>query len=472
MPVDSCQQFEFGPFCLDGRERLLLMEGTAIPLNGRTLDTLFALVRRGGHVVHKDELLREVWAGADIEENNLAQCISALRKVLHRKANASHYIETIPGRGYRFAARVRSFRGEDTELPEHSRSACEQAFTHVVSIDHRTPDAQVTSLAKRRMSGDPPSVESQRNYLIGRYLWNRMTERGLLKAIAFFERALSSDDKCSLGYVGIADACIRLGDLSLRPPSDTFGRAMVAAHRALAIRETPEAHASLALLRMYAYWDAPGAAREFERALELNPGYPTVHQWYGWFLLTVGRIAEAETALRIANDLDPISLMIRVMLGLCARAGGRLDEAAASFQSIIELDETFAPAHYCMALVEAQRDNRAQSERAFRCAQRLDPASPLIKSALAHYLARWGRVEESLKLRAQVARNHADGFECPYQMALIEGALGRTDEAFRWLQTASAQMSPYLLWMKTDAMLDPLRADSRLQSICDAVHFY
>jgi len=99
--------YEFGPFRLDPVKRRLLRDGEPVPLTPKAFDTLLALVRQSGKTVEKDDLMRRVWPGAVVEENNLNQNITALRRSLGDSRHESQYIATIPGLGYRFVADVR-----------------------------------------------------------------------------------------------------------------------------------------------------------------------------------------------------------------------------------------------------------------------------------------------------------------------------------------------------------------------------
>lgn len=98
--------YEFGPFRLDPARRLLSRQGEAIPLTSKVLDTLLVLVENRGRVVAKEELMKAVWPDTFVEEGNLTQNISTLRKVLGESPIEHAYIETIPKRGYRFVASV------------------------------------------------------------------------------------------------------------------------------------------------------------------------------------------------------------------------------------------------------------------------------------------------------------------------------------------------------------------------------
>lgn len=108
--------YEFGPFRLDLEERLLSREGKPVQLTPKAFDTLLALLENSGKVLEKEEMMRQVWPDTFVEEANLAVNISLLRKALGNREDGGHYIETLPRRGYRFAARVREVTEEQPEM--------------------------------------------------------------------------------------------------------------------------------------------------------------------------------------------------------------------------------------------------------------------------------------------------------------------------------------------------------------------
>ncbi len=112
----SCQ-YEFGVFRLDPVKRVLLKNGERIALTGKSIDTLLALVERPAQTIAKSELMEAVWGSSAVEENNLNQCISAIRRALGEQRGQYNFILTVSGVGYRFVAEVRSVEVE-TPLPE------------------------------------------------------------------------------------------------------------------------------------------------------------------------------------------------------------------------------------------------------------------------------------------------------------------------------------------------------------------
>src|SRR4029450_10902835 len=113
MSAPAPSSYAFGPFRLDPAEKVLLREGNPVSLTPKTFETLTALLERHGHVVTKEDLLRTVWPDTFVEENNLAQHISTLRRVLGEDDAGRQFIETVPKRGYRFVGLVTRQTGAD-----------------------------------------------------------------------------------------------------------------------------------------------------------------------------------------------------------------------------------------------------------------------------------------------------------------------------------------------------------------------
>lgn len=124
--------YAFGDFLVDPLKRLLTRaDGEHISLTPKVFDTLLYLVENSGKVIPKDELMREIWSDTVVEENNLSQNISVLRRVLGERRGEHRFIATVPGRGFKFVADVRAFRPTDVreeavradELPDSTDTA-------------------------------------------------------------------------------------------------------------------------------------------------------------------------------------------------------------------------------------------------------------------------------------------------------------------------------------------------------------
>jgi TolB-like protein/DNA-binding winged helix-turn-helix (wHTH) protein/Flp pilus assembly protein TadD len=167
-PADRTS-YEFGPFRFDATERLLYRGSDVVPLTPKVADTLLVLLSRQGTVVEKSELLRLVWPDTNVEEGGLARNISMLRKALEDEADGCRYIETIPKRGYRFAAQ--SDPGAPPVSGHHPRRRVTVALLVAAAILiaaalylaflRKTPErlgarpAVIAVLPLKNLSGDP-----------------------------------------------------------------------------------------------------------------------------------------------------------------------------------------------------------------------------------------------------------------------------------------------------------------------------
>src|SRR6266853_1682236 len=114
--------YEFGPFRLDLSERQLFRDGKPVSLTPKAFETLVMLVMKRGHIVEKDDLLKEVWNDTFVEEANISRHVWTLRKTLGENENGQSYIETVPKRGYRFLANVQEAGNGRDQLVVERRS--------------------------------------------------------------------------------------------------------------------------------------------------------------------------------------------------------------------------------------------------------------------------------------------------------------------------------------------------------------
>src|SRR5262249_973554 len=148
------------------------------------------------------------------------------------------------------------------------------------------------------------------------------------KSIELYNQAIETDPGYALAYSGLADVYNVVSSYLVLSPKEAFPRAKTAAMKAVALDDTlAEAHTALAAVKTLFEWDWPGAEREYRRAIELNPGYPTAHYFYGYmYLLSMGRFEEAIAEMKRAIELDPFSAIVHANLGAVYNLAGRYDE--------------------------------------------------------------------------------------------------------------------------------------------------
>jgi tetratricopeptide (TPR) repeat protein len=131
--------------------------------------------------------------------------------------------------------------------------------------------------------------EAYEAYLKGRYYWNKRTPEGVKKGAEFFQQAIEVDATYAAAYAGLADSAGIAGWWGFVPPEQGCARAKGAARKSLEIEETAEAHASLGWAIIHYDFDTLSAEKEFQCAIELDPRYPSAHQWYAHLLAYMSR---------------------------------------------------------------------------------------------------------------------------------------------------------------------------------------
>ena len=303
-------------------------------------------------------------------------------------------------------------------------------------------------------------------YLKGRYFWNKRTADGLKKAIDYFNQAIEKDPNYAQAYTGLADSYALLGDweYGVLAPKEAFPRAKAAATKALELDSTlGEAHTSLAFSLDLFDWDWGSAEKEFRRAIELNPGYATAHQWYAWHLIVLGRNGEAIAEMRKAQNLDPLSLIISADMADALLITRRYDESIQQSRKTIDMDPNFAVAHYQLGQAFVQRHMYNEAIAELQKAIEFSGGNPTCTSNLAYAYAVSGRRKEAVKILNELKKRSNHGFSNASEIALIYTGLDEKDQAMAWLERAyEERFNPSILQRPA---FDPLRSDPRFQDL-------
>jgi TolB-like protein/DNA-binding winged helix-turn-helix (wHTH) protein/Flp pilus assembly protein TadD len=631
--------FEFGSFRLNPAERLLLRDQASVHLPPKAFDALLVLVQNRGHLLEKDELLRKVWPDTFVEESNLAQHISVLRKALQDGEDGSRYIETVPTRGYRFIAEVRELGGITPDTTVLSRATPSQQPSPGVSKTgvrerirprHRFPsptyalaalalllavliftlpvwkrlhtagphpiqslavlplqnlsadpaqeyfadgmtEALITDLAKipglkvisrtsimqykdshKKLpqiaqelavdgiiegavlrSGDrvritaqlvraatdqhiwaetyerdlrdlvalqdevsrsiarqiqkkiaPPAPlqmaasaavtpQAREDYLKGRYFWNLRSQAGYLKAIDYFQAAMTVDPQYAKAYAGSADAYALLGSMpdSKIPRATAMPKAKEMALAALKLDDSlADAHTSLAFVEMHYDWKFREAEEEFKRAVDLDPNYSIAHHWYAFDLAAMGRTDEAVAEVERARQTDPLSAIINTDLAEILYFARRYDEALQQARATVEMDPNFAHAHRVLARIYGEKhmfpEAIAEGQRAVALSG--DDTWMLLDLASTYALA-GNRKEAQNCLRG--AANISPGGVLPQtgDTAEIYVAWGEVDRSLKVLESVYRRRDGGLILLNADPRFDTLKCDPRFQQLLQRI---
>ena len=309
----------------------------------------------------------------------------------------------------------------------------------------------------------PVQPEAYQDYLIGRYHWNRRSTEGFNKAMEHFERSIKEDPGFAPAYAGLADAYSLLGSTSYDalPPRVAMPKAKAAALMAVKLDDGLAAgHASLGYVLMAYDWDWAGAEREFRRALDLNPGYATAHQWYAHYLLAQGRTDLALAEMRTALDREP-SLAINTGVGWCLYLARQYDEAIAQHRKTLEMDPNFVLAQIMLGMAQERKGLYPEAKQSFQQALAIAPQSLFALARLGHAHAVSGdkrEAERVLERLNEIAKTRY--VPAVYQGGIHEG-LGEMDKTYQYAEKAYADRSHYVIYFNVEASLDRFRADPR-----------
>ena len=311
-------------------------------------------------------------------------------------------------------------------------------------------------------------------YTNGRYHWNKRTPAVELKrSIEYFERAIKQDPSYAPAYAGLADAYALLGSIGtddLLPPREAMPKAETAALKAVQLDDSlAEGHASLAYAKMSYDWDWAGAEREFKRAMELNPGYATAHQWYAHYLLAMGLLDEALAEMERARDVDPLSLVINVGVGWCLYQARRYDRAIDEYRKTLEMNPGFALAHCTMGMAYEQKGLYKEAIEHYKSGIALSGGAIFASARLAHAYAKSGNQQEAKRMLHELLRLSKRRYIPAVYVASIYEALGDDNHLMEWMKKAYLERSDYLIYLRTEPSLDRMRLDPRFIKVLQQI---
>src|SRR5262245_4967299 len=316
--------------------------------------------------------------------------------------------------------------------------------------------------------GDAPATKQITNnneayqlYLQGRYFWNKRTSENLRKATELLKAAIEKDPAFALAHAGLAD-CYAVSYYYVgERPRDSV--ALVKMHASKAIELDPtlaEPHTSMGFAH-FLDWDFPAAEKEFLRAIELNPNYPTAHHWYSRFLRAMGRNDEAWTEIKRAQELEPLSLIFLNNIAEMYVDRGELNEAGALSQRVIDLDPSFWGGHQTMAITLIKQgrlpEALAEAQKSVEVSNRMN--APL--ALLGHVLGLQGRRSEAEGIIKEPEQRRQNKSADPRDVAIIYTGLKDLDKTIELLQQGFAEHSVFIPYLNLEPLFEPLKTDPR-----------
>lgn len=400
--------YKFGEFRLEVGKRLLLRRGEPVSLTPKVFETLLQLVRHRGRVIAKDDLMKAVWPDTVVEENNLNQNISVLRRVLGESRGQHRYIATIPGKGYHFLASVETTVQQGSAkvtvavLPFHNLSGdtereyladglTEDVIATLGQVDpeHIRVIGRTTMMAYKQTKKTLAEIgrELSAEYVVESSM---RSEAGLVRITSNLVRVTDQVQTWSMSYDSRPNSMLEFQrEISVAIGEQVRRQLSPERISAIARRQTQNADAYDLYLRGRYFWHqlSPATTRKasefFARATKLDPEYALA--WSG--------LADGYSASPINGDAPPLTVwpLAREAAVRAVASEPELGEsqtslgfvkfwldwdwpgAEATFRRAIELDPQYPLAHRLLGIVLAHMRRAEEATLAIRRARELDP---------------------------------------------------------------------------------------------------
>lgn len=314
------------------------------------------------------------------------------------------------------------------------------------------------------------NVDAYQSYLKGRYYWNKRTAEGIKRSIAHFKQAISIDPNYALAYTGLADSYIQGIWHVPFDPKEVLPNARAAVFQAIKIDDNlAEAHTALGNIYQME-WQWSKAGKEFERAIELNPGLARAYHVQAFHLDIMGQHNEAVRAIKQAQALDPLSMIINADVSYILWHAGHHDEAIAQCLKVIEMEPNFTPGHWTLSVLYQYQGREKETAEAYFKAMILDGRSEAAVAAFRKAYVKKGIQGIYQKELAERLSSRANGgYSSPIRLAQLYTLLDQKEAAFKWLEFAVADHNAESVVIRQSPYFNPLRSDLRFVDLLKRV---
>ncbi|HEY9183649.1 MAG TPA: tetratricopeptide repeat protein, partial [Gammaproteobacteria bacterium] len=421
-------------------------------------------------------------------DHGLNNAINRLRRALNDSAETPTYLETLPRVGYRFIHPIDAADANAAPLAAAGRLGHDRWTRHTAAVVATCSGIIALAFAVgwwvgQSASGHGPpadsspavSEEAREAYQRGIELFEQRRKESTELSIEHLRRAVHADPNFAAAHAALAMSYALAGGHTLaryRSPSDVLGPALAAAHRALQLDPNlPQGHLALAhVLNQLMPWSADSdlvIESSYQRALELDGTDANAHLFFGNFLSTRGRNAEAIGEFRLALASNPLSPSANSRLGMELMAIGDVDEGIEFLRKTVELDPWQFNAQVRLGWGYLALADLDAAELAFQAAERISPDSMQSEAGLAVAAARRGDVARARALLERMLPA-ASASEDPFGVAMVYVALKDTELSIEWLRrTARTSRTLHMAgqWGIRSSIYDWLRGDPRFAEI-------
>ena len=308
--------------------------------------------------------------------------------------------------------------------------------------------------------------EAYQLYVKGRYYWNKRTNADIKTAVSYFNQAIEKDPGYALAYSGLADAYASLGSFG-GSPDEVVPKSNATAEKALELDPTlGHPYAVLGSNKAEYSWDFAGGESDYRKAIALDPGDATAHQWFSLDLSAIGgREQEALDEANRAYQLDPLSPIMGIAQAVAYASGRQFDKAIEVCKKIIADNPTFGRAYSTLGSAYWAEHKYSEAIQEWKTGAQLEGDKNYSEVAAALDVGyrsggKVGALRKAIEVQLAQIKNNS-GYVSPYGIASYYADLGDNEHAFEWLDTAYHQHDSGLLGIRTDPAFDSMRSDPR-----------
>ena len=284
-------------------------------------------------------------------------------------------------------------------------------------------------------------------------------------SVDYFNRAIQLEPEWAEPYAQLARSYDWIAGTGGHP--EFYPKAKAAALDAIRMDDSlAEAHTALAFSLFNYDWDWAGAAREYQRALQLNPNYSEAHHAYAELLMASGKNNEAVSEIERAEELDPLLPALRVNVGMVYSCVGRHDAAIEQLRNTTRLNPDYDVGYSGLGIAYLRKAMYPEAIANLEKALDMDKDDPdviLDVVELAYGYAAAGRKNEARKMLSELEKAEAKGRSL--ELYSIYFALGEKERGLAWLEKAFKDKSESLLYLRCWPEFDRMRADPRFADL-------
>jgi TolB-like protein/Flp pilus assembly protein TadD len=337
-------------------------------------------------------------------------------------------------------------------------------------IAQALPEPMMRSAARARQDRAVEQGPAYHAYMMGLHFWKQRTATDLMRAVSYFQDAISLDPSCADAYAGLADTYVSLSYNHVMPPRQATEAAQQAVDTALKLAPTARnvRHAEINF-KTNCTWEWQAAERVCRELVDSGGNDVRTLYLYASLMINFGRHDEAISLALHAHRMDPLSDNLNSLVSFAYFYAGDYDSALSFIQRAIELKPKFTMGHALLGRTQAERGNWGLAIEAFQRGLELGNDSTFLKALLAYGHAGGGNAHTANEILREIEQERGDGCFPAYDVSAVHAILNQEGEALRNICKAYDMRDIKMTWIQHDPRFTRLRSLAQFQQIASSV---